>query len=166
MTLQIRLAEPADFEAVGALVLRAYVGDGFVGADDPYVRHLRDTATRAREAQVWVALDSTADAVTVLGTVTWCPLDSPWRELGTPLDGEFRMLAVDPDARGRGVGRALVEHCLDLAREAGMTAMVLSTLPQQGGAHRIYERLGFVRDESSDWSPKPGTLLLAYRLRL
>ena len=30
-------------------------------------------------------------------------------------------------------------------------------------AHRVYERLGFVRAPEDDWSPEPGVTLLAYR---
>lgn len=164
MRLLIRLAEPADFEAVGALTVAAYVDDGFVHAEDSYVANLRDCERRAREAQLWVAVSQFDGQL--LGTVTYCPLGSPWRELGTAEDGEFRVLAVSPASRGRGVGAALVQHCLDLARAAGHTRMVLSTLPDQRGAHRIYERLGFTRDADSDWSPKPGTLLWAFRLEL
>lgn len=164
MSLQIRLAAPADFEAIGALTVAAYVDDGFVNAQDAYVDNLRDCARRAREAQLWVAVSEPGGEV--LGTVTYCPTGSPWRELSSPDEGEFRMLAVPPKARGRGVGAALVRHCLDLARAAGHSGIVLSTLPDQRGAHRIYERLGFTRASDSDWSPKRGTSLWAYRLRL
>lgn len=169
MRLLIRLAEPADFEAVGELTVAAYVGDGFVHAEDTYVDNLRDCARRAREAQLWVAVSQSDDPQPdeqVLGTVTYCPIGSPWRELGTPEDGEFRVLAVSPEARGRGVGAALVQHCVTLARASGHTRMVLSTLPDQRGAHRIYERFGFSRDPESDWSPKPGTVLWAFRREL
>jgi hypothetical protein len=34
------------------------------------------------------------------------------------------------------------------------------------GAHRLYERLGFVRDEAMDWEPVPGINLLGYRVDL
>ena len=103
MRLLIRLAEPADFEALGALTVAAYVDDGFVQAEDSYVAHLRDCERRAREAQLWVAVSESEDQV--LGTVTYCPIGSPWRELGTPADGEFRMLAVSPAARGPASGQ-------------------------------------------------------------
>ena len=43
----------------------------------------------------------------VLGCVTCCPPGSPWRELAGEHEGEFRMLAVAPAARGRGAGAAL-----------------------------------------------------------
>ena len=40
---------------------------------------------------------------------------SPWRELSVDGEGEFRMLAVAPAARGRGVGEALVRQCEERA---------------------------------------------------
>lgn len=159
---QIRLATPADYTSVGNLMVAAYVSGGHVDANDSYVAILRDSATRATKAQLWVAID--ADGDEVLGSVTYCPHGSAFRELGGEHDGEFRALAVSPTARGRGVGAALVAHCIELSRAAGNRSMVLSTLPDQRAAHHIYERAGFSRDESSDWSPKAGTLLWAFRL--
>jgi GNAT superfamily N-acetyltransferase len=158
----IRLADPADYEAIGDLMVAAYVTGGHVDAADSYVSVLRDSKTRAAKAQLWVAVEGED----ILGSVTYCPHGSAFRELGGDEDGEFRALAVSPAARGRGVGAALVAHCIGLARAAGNRSMVLSTLPGQRTAHRVYERAGFQRDESSDWSPKPGTLLWAFRLQL
>ena len=54
-----------------------------------------------------------ADDDRVLGSVTFCPAGSTWREIAWDDEGEFRMLAVAADARGRGVGEALVRACLD-----------------------------------------------------
>lgn len=169
----IRLAQPADFAAIGDLMVAAYVSGGHVSSTDSYLDVLRDSASRATKAELWVAVDGQvdgsrggADTHEVLGSVTYCPQGSPFRELGGPDDGEFRALAVSPSARGRGVGAALVAHCIALSRAAGHRSMVLSTLPDQRAAHRIYERAGFRRDESSDWSPKPDTRLWAFRLTI
>ena len=100
---------------------------------------------------------------TLLGTVTICPEGSAWREIGLADEGEFRMLAVAPKSRGRGIGRALTEFCLDRFREVGASAIVLSTLPEIVAAHRVYELLGFVRTPERDWRPYPETLLITYR---
>ena len=43
---------------------------------------------------------------------------------------------------------------------------MLSTLTAMSPAHRLYERLGFDRMTSRDWSPMPGVDLIAYRLDL
>jgi hypothetical protein len=43
---------------------------------------------------------------------------------------------------------------------------VLSSLPVQVEAHRLYERLGFRRDPARDWTPRPGIDLLGFELTL
>jgi len=156
-TVEIRPARVEELEAVGALTVAAYV-DFTLGPDDPYVARLADAATRRREAELWVATDGDL----VVGTVTSCPPGSPWRELAATHEGEFRMLAVHPDARGRGVGRALARLCEDRAREAGATAMVLSSLSGMRAAHRVYDHLGYLRLPERDWSPVPDVHLLAF----
>ena len=136
----MRLARPEDHAAVGDLVAAAY--DAFLlGPDDPYSLRLRDSATRAAEAELWVATGADGE---LLGTVTFCPDGSPWREIAGPDEGEFRMLAVSPAAQGRGVGARLVELALTRAHEEGRQAVVLSSLPEMRSAHRVYERFGFV----------------------
>ena len=77
-------------------------------------------------------------------------------------EAAFRMLVVDPAVQGGGVGRLLVEECLDRARAAGKRRMVLSTDPRMTAAHRLYGRLGFTRLPDRDWSPVPGIDLLVY----
>jgi ribosomal protein S18 acetylase RimI-like enzyme len=161
--MRTRRARPEELDVVGEVTLAAYAE--FSGGDtEDYDSHLRDAARRAREAELWVATPDDSDEI--LGTVTITPVGSPWREIGRPGEGEFRMLAVAPSARGAGVGRALVDLVLDRFREEGATAVVMSTLPTMRSAHRIYERAGFVRDPARDWSPMPGVDLIAYRLDL
>jgi GNAT superfamily N-acetyltransferase len=159
--VEVRRALEAELAAVGRLTAEVYVGDGFMPSTDAYVVELEDAARRAREAELWVAVDEDQ----LLGSVTFCPVGSTYREIGLDDEGEFRMLAVAPSARGRGVGQALVQHCLDRSRELGYAGVRMSTMDKMTAAHRVYERLGFVRDPERDWSPTPGVLLLAYALR-
>lgn len=161
----LRLAEPTDAEAVGELTGRVYQLAGFLdGDDDPYLRHLRDGAGRMERAEVWVATD--ADGTGLLGAVAFCPDGSSMRELAGDGEGEFRMLVVDPDARGRGVGERLVRRCLARSAELGHHAVVLSSLDSMHDAHRLYQRLGFVRTPERDWEPVPGVFLRCFRLEL
>jgi ribosomal protein S18 acetylase RimI-like enzyme len=165
MTVTVRPVHTSELVAVGELTVRAYAVDGFAGGEDGYAHQLRDVATRAREAEVYVAvLPESPDAI--LGTVTFCPQGSPWCQLAQPGEGEFRMLAVAPEARRRGVAEALVGVCVERAGELGYTAVVLSTLPEQRTAHRLYERLGFERAPELDWSPREEVDLRGYRLEL
>jgi ribosomal protein S18 acetylase RimI-like enzyme len=160
---QIRRPRPDELEAVGRATVAAYAAYLDDSSDSGYVTHLRDAARRDREAELWVAVD---DDGTLLGSVTSCPEGSPWRELSRPGEGEFRMLAVDPAAQGRGIGRALVTHVLDDFRARGARAVVICSMTTMEQAHRIYLRLGFARDPGLDWSPVPGVDLVAFRLRL
>jgi ribosomal protein S18 acetylase RimI-like enzyme len=165
MTLAIRRADPADFAAVSRLTVRAYVEDGHLAPGHAYAAVLGDVATRAEQAELWVATDSSDDAV-VLGSVTFAAPGSALMQVSGSGEGEFRMLAVAPEARGRGVGEALVRWCIERARELGLVGLAISTQPSMVAAHRIYERLGFERTPERDWDPVPGVRLITYRLRL
>jgi GNAT superfamily N-acetyltransferase len=160
--VRVRPALPAEYAAVSDITLAAYVGGGFIDPGSAYVAELADTLGRAAGAEIWVAED---DAGRIVGAVTYCPIGSTWREIAYDDEGEFRMLAVSPEARGRGVGTALVRACLDAARTAGLAGVAISTMDRMGDAHRVYGRLGFARAPEADWSPVPGVQLLAFRVR-
>jgi ribosomal protein S18 acetylase RimI-like enzyme len=161
--MRIRRARPEDLAAVGEVTVAAYAEFAADDTED-YVHHLRDAATRHREAELWVATPD--DSEEILGTVTITPAGSPWREVSQDGEGEFRMLAVAPAARGAGVGAALLDVVVERFRREGASAVVMSTLPRMRAAQRIYERAGFVREPSRDWTPLPGVHLITYLLDL
>ena len=165
MTIHVRPARTSELADIGDLTVAAYLADGAVTEDDDYTERLRDAVTRAREAELYVAVLPDLPE-TIAGTVTYCPQGSPWSELAQPGEGEFRMLAVATQARRRGVAEALVGVCLERSRELGCSAVVLCSLPVQQAAHRIYRRLGFRRTPERDWSPAADVDLLAFRLDL
>ena len=102
--VEVRTAREDEYAAVGELTLDGYVHDGFLTRETDYAEHLLDAAHRAVDAELVVAVDANG----LLGTVTFCPPGSPLRELSQDGEAEFRMLAVAPSARGRGVGRDVV----------------------------------------------------------
>ncbi|MFD5034101.1 GNAT family N-acetyltransferase [Streptomyces sp. NPDC058405] len=166
MDFTIRVAEPGEYTRLGEITARGYLDDGLLdfGEDDPYLLTLRDVAARAAEAEVLAAVD--ADG-TLLGGVTFVAAGGPWADVARAGEAEFRMLAVDRAARGRGVGEALVRACVARSRDMdGCIRIVLSTQDRMLQAHRIYERLGFVRTPERDWEPLPGLSLLTYALDL
>jgi len=58
--------------------------------------------------------------------------------------GEVKSMFVDPAARGRGVGDALLRHLVDVARARKLPRLCLETgTPGLEAAHRLYLRHGF-----------------------
>jgi ribosomal protein S18 acetylase RimI-like enzyme len=158
----IRLALPEEYDLVGDLTVDAYLKDGLISPESSYVSILRDAADRAVEAELLVA----ELAGEVVGSVSYCPPDSPYAEIAAPHEAEFRMLAVVAAARSKGVGAALVQACIDRARESGFTGLRMSTQGNMAAAQRVYSRIGFERTPDHDWSPVPGVDLITYALTL
>lgn len=167
MDINIRRAVPTEYDTIGEITAQAYLLDDLLtfGESDWYLGELRNVAKRAADADVLVA----SQEGRLLGTVTYVPAGGPMADLARPGEAEIRMLAVSRAARGRGAGEALVRACVDRAKAAdGCTGIVLSTQQIMHAAHRIYERLGFVRAPERDWNPIPGQefTLLTYQLTL
>ncbi len=63
--------------------------------------------------------------------------------------GRLRLLHVEPFARRRGIGDALVRECVRFARETGYREVMLWTHSVLEPARRIYARTGFVCVETA-----------------
>ena len=168
MDILIRRAIPTEYEQLGTLTAQAYLEDGLLdyGEGDEYLPVLKDVASRAAAAEVLVAVQGD----NLLGGVTFVPGPGPVADIAKPGEAEIRALAVARTARGQGAGEALVRACVARARATeACTTIVLSSQRSMHAAHRLYERLGFVRTPDRDWNPVPhldDLTLLTYQLTL
>lgn len=79
----------------------------------------------------------------IVGTLTLAIFPIP-----TGVRAWIEDVITDEAARGQGVGTALTEEALRLARECGARTVDLTSRPSREAAGRLYERLGFERRES------------------
>jgi GNAT superfamily N-acetyltransferase len=163
--MEVREIRPGEEAEAGRVTRLAY--EEFVDPGDPdwggYLDHVGDVAGRAGSVPVLVAVEGGR----VLGSATMETEDAGMGDDPVePGTANLRMLGVDPQVRGRGVGRALVEACLDLARRQGKRAVTLHTTRDMKVAHRLYESMGFVRDPARDWQVAEDFMLYAFRLDL
>ena len=146
--MEIRQLEQRDREGLEQFIARVPEGDRTFfkeNVDDPEVREswLRLGAARA------VAIEGER----VLGYMAVVPLQG-W----SSHVGEVRVI-VDPDARGRGIGRALAQHAVLEALRLGLKKMVVEVVADQESTIAMFRSLGFdpeallvdhVRDQAGD----------------
>lgn len=158
---EIREDRSSEYDRLGEITIAAY--EGLDEELEPeYRADLRQVGRRARSCVVLVAV---ALDGALLGGATYIPRPgTPFSEVARQDEAEIRMLAVDPAAQGRGVGRAVTMACLERARADGRSGMALYTRPDNVGAQRLYQSFGFVRHPERDWEYEPGKWLWAWAL--
>ncbi len=159
----IREAHQDELAEVGELRLAAYRADGFLSPDSTYAPRLRELGADGL-GQVLVAVAD--DPGPILGTVMLQFWPDAGHVVQGPGEAEIRALAVRPQAQGAGLGRALLAAVTDRAASARIRHLLLFTQPEMKAAHHLYEEAGFARLPDRDWSPEPGTMLLAYGKQL
>jgi ribosomal protein S18 acetylase RimI-like enzyme len=138
----------ADGASIERLLTRVYVEEGFTDAEVARAAFVAPTVLKRGE--LFVAREAN-DPEALLGMVMLVPHTSPARRFANDGESELHLLAVVPEARGHGVGRALVDAVMLAARELGSLRMLLWTQPTMQSAHRLYERAGFQRAPERDF---------------
>ena len=167
MDLLIREARPDDDEAIGELLVNAFITayakkmpEVIYGEDRK--RDLRSVAEKRRHARVWVGeLEGR-----VVGTVSLFPPGAPGSEAWLPNAADLRHLATDPNVHGRGLSRPLLDVAENAARELGASAICLHVRRGAVGVGRIYESRGYRRTPDGDLDLLPAVFLEAYVLTL
>ncbi len=165
--LRIRDATAADLDAVRDLTLAAYA---------EYADIMEPAAWAGLEGAVRAALATAEPAARIVAererrlvgsVMLFAPASDAYGGATAPASRpELRLLAVAPDARGQGIGRALVDACIERAREVGATELGLHTSRSMRLATGMYLRMGFERAPEHDFRPPGAELVKAYRLRL
>jgi ribosomal protein S18 acetylase RimI-like enzyme len=164
--LDVRPIHAEEYEEAGRVTALAY--EEFAVPGDPswdeYLRRLADIGPRAGRALVLVAVEEDR----LLGTAT-LELDQRIdggheRDPLPPGEAHIRMLGVDPGARHRGIGRRLVEGCIEESKRAGKQILTLGTTQKMVSAQKMYESLGFRRGPDQVFDD--GFRLLTYELPL
>jgi ribosomal protein S18 acetylase RimI-like enzyme len=164
--LVVRDARPDEREAIRALTLQAY---------EQYAATMAPSAWEGLSGAIGNGLQvEEAERIVaerggrLLGSVMLFPraADAYGNIAGRASWPELRLLAVAPEARGQGVGEALVEECIRRARRMGAAELGLHTSESMAAAIRMYRRMGFVRAPEHDFQPEGAELVEAYRLPL
>ena len=153
----IRDLRPGEAGALGRILVEVYSGlEGFPSpVEQPaYYEMLADIGrfTARRETRVLVAVTPEGE---VAGGVVCFGDMAEYGSGGTATALQeatgIRLLGVHPRFRSLGVGRALTQACIDLARARGHREVVLHTTQAMQVAWGLYERLGFRRSEDLDF---------------
>lgn len=77
----------------------------------------------------------------------------------------FRLLAVDPEKRGKRIAQRLVEACITYTKSLDHEELVLHTSDNMASAVKLYERMGFVR--AAEYEFNVGDILVkSYKLQV
>ena len=164
----VRDARPEDAAAVHDLTRRAFEKYATTMSPTTWagLSGAVDSALASKEKAHRVVVEH--DGVIIGSVLLFAPATDAYGGIASRVDWpEVRMLAVDPDVRGLGVGQLLMDECLRRALADGATAIGLHTSVSMGAAMRLYTRMGFKRVPEFDFQPEGGDELVeAYRLAL
>jgi len=157
----IRGASEHDGPAIVDLWTEAYFTEGEGGRDAPYeLAEFEETAASAAHLLVAERDDE------VVGVVALLAPEEPSSTVATEGEAELARLVVGSSTRRRGIGRALAEHCAELALAEGWPAIALWSRPYQVAGHRLYESLGYERVPERDTVDETGFGRFVFRLSI
>jgi GntR family transcriptional regulator len=153
---RLRLATTADAAGLARVFVAAWRA-GYVGIVDPSVLDALDeediadwlgTLTSSNGPTTWLAESATGEIVAFS------------RHGEDPVDsrrGHIYSLYVAPEATGRGLAKALLEHDFGLLAERGLRTVTLWVFEENRAARNLYASFGFVADGGRRVEPEYGT---------
>jgi len=153
----IAIAEPEEYKEIGQLMASVYAAlDGFPSKDEQpgYYALFDNLQSIANNEHTDLLTARTVDGE-LLGSVIYFGDMQYYGSGGTATSlknaSGLRLLAVQPTARGNGVGRVLTDRCVDMARDKKQNQVILHTTSYMQAAWALYEKMGFKRFEEIDF---------------
>jgi putative acetyltransferase len=155
MELRISLEDPAQPEIIILLQDGEQYSASLYPAESNH--HLPLEALRAANIRFLVARDGNGRAIATGALALFGSDTESWAEL--------KRMWVVPEARGKGVSKAVLEALEARAREAGVRCLRLETGIENHAALALYERAGFARREPfGDYLPDPLSVFMQKQL--
>ncbi|WP_299211761.1 GNAT family N-acetyltransferase [uncultured Aquimarina sp.] len=165
----IRNATPNEFPKIGELMVSVYSQlDGFPDQEEQpnYYKTLANigSLTEKPKTRLLVAVSKNGE---IDGGVVYFS-DMKYYGSGGIAPQEknaagFRLLAVAPTARGKGIGKLLTEACIRLAKDEKQHQLIIHSTKAMQIAWKMYEKIGFKRSKDLDFKQEE---LSVYGFRL
>ena len=133
----IREVLEKDNTALAAVIRRVLVDIGVPKVGTAYADPELDYVykTYLKEKAVYFVLEGKG---IIIGGAGIAPLQG-----GEPTVCELQKMYFLEEARGKGLGEKMINHCLDFARKAGFELCYIETLPYMKAAQKLYIKKGF-----------------------
>ena len=148
---------PVEYTSIGTLMVEVYSQlEGFPKESEQpaYYKMLRNVGelTTKPETELLVAISSDDK---VVGAVVFFGDMKHYGSGGAATLEQnacgFRLLAVDPIARGQGVGKLLTRECIRRGKQKSRRQLIIHTTMAMRTAWQMYEHIGFKRSEDLDF---------------
>jgi len=153
----VRDAKPKEFTLIGELMIQVYGNlSGFPSQQEQpeYYKMLANVGnlTKNTKTRLLVAVNSNNQ---VLGAVVYIGDIKNYGAKNVAYSEKnaagFRLLAVHPTARGKGIGKLLVNYCLKTAKLENNKQLIIHSTHAMKIAWKMYEKLGFKRATELDF---------------
>lgn len=157
MRFEIRNAWPKEFEKIGMLLVEVYSQlQGFpTTLEQPeYYQMLQNVGSFTQKESVELIV-AVSEENKVVGAVVYFSDLNDYGSGGAITQiknaSGFRLLAVDPKVRGKGIGKMLSKACIHRAKALDQRQLFIHSTESMKIAWGMYERLGFQRCPDIDF---------------
>lgn len=153
----IRNATPEEFEEIGKLMVNVYSQlEGFPKPDEQpaYYKMLANIGELTNKPGTELLIAVSREGRITGGVVYFNDMQH-YGSGGTATKEKnaagFRLLAVDPVARGKGIGKLLTNECIRKAKDKNLSQVIIHSTKAMQTAWKMYESMGFKRSEDLDF---------------